>query len=440
MLRVALALLACRLLLAFALIPAWQQPDEPTHVARVVLHRSRIVSPGSPDPGREADILASMARHRWWEHRIAGLRPPDDIPTTFAQVPQRVGGPIETPAGFPVYIRAAGAVLSWIPALPVEQQMMALRVFSAMLGLLTLWLTWRAALECLSPLGSGAVALLVALHPHFVTFSTAASPDPVVVVFGALVWWQATVAVMRGRLIGPLAVMWAAAIAAAATDRVGVPLVAAAMAISVVAFAGRGVRIGWTTGRVLSVVAACALALGASAWALYVFGETYALTRIYRGGWFPVPDVMTWPRFADFNWFLFQSWWYSVGWGRYVPPAWWVAAAGAVTVTALLGVGRLILGNAGNGRLRTLALLAAIGIAIQLAAVYWTYFRLDIGGQGRYLFPFFAPSIILLWVGLESIAPRTPREFVAALAIVTLALLDAFVWIRLVIPVFYASV
>ena len=69
-LPLACALLACQLLIALALIPPWQQPDESTHVARVELQRSRITGlDGSPDPARESEILQSMAYYDWWEHR-----------------------------------------------------------------------------------------------------------------------------------------------------------------------------------------------------------------------------------------------------------------------------------------------------------------------------------------------------------------------------------
>ena len=80
----ALALLACRIFLALALIPPWQQPDEPTHVARVEQQRNRIaLLDGSPDPAREGEILQSMASYDWWEHRGRGWETPTIIPKDF---------------------------------------------------------------------------------------------------------------------------------------------------------------------------------------------------------------------------------------------------------------------------------------------------------------------------------------------------------------------
>ena len=44
---------------------------------------------------------------------------------------------------------------------------MILRAISAVFGMLTLWIAWLGARECLGTLGGATVALLLALHPQF---------------------------------------------------------------------------------------------------------------------------------------------------------------------------------------------------------------------------------------------------------------------------------
>ena len=49
--------------------------------------------------------------------------------------------------------------------------------------------------------------------------------------------------------------------------------------------------------------------------------------------------------------------------------------------------------------------VALIGVGIQMLAVYWTYFRLGNGAQGKSLFPVLVPCLVLLWVGIEAWVP-----------------------------------
>lgn len=439
----ALALLAARLLVALALIPPWQQPDEATHVAHVELQRSRAAGlDAQPDPAREAEILQSMADHQWWEHRRLGLRTPIIVPDRFSDFASGgISAVVEVllVSDPPVFYVVTGRLFNWLPRFTVVQDLYLLRAMSALLGLLTFWVAWLGAWETLGARGGAIVAMLLALHPQFAIVSTAASPDPVPVLLGACIWWQTAVAIRRERFGVPLVVIWAAAIAAAAADRVGVPLVAVALFVSAVAIGKRVTPTrGWAALTVPAIMA-CGLAMGIAIWALDAFGDTYGFNYIFSGGWAPVPGAMTWTRFARFNWAMHQGWWHVLGWGRYVPPGWWTAVATALTVSAGVGLARMALrGRHVDGKTRTLLVIAAIGIAIQLAAVYSTFFRLGTGAQGRYLFPFLVPSLVLLWTGIETWAPHR-REAAAAALVLLFSLLDATAWILVAIPAYYAS-
>ena len=232
--RFALALLAAHLLLALTLIPPWQQPDEPTHVAAVEAQISRMTRRETTDPGREGEILQSMAQYDWWEHRRLGERTPAVLARNFQSQSEAIPGPVGSPApagSLPPYAMAGGRIVSWLPRDTVAEDLYWLRGLSAVAGLLTLWVAWHGARECLGALGGAVVALLVALHPQYAIISTAASPDAFVNLAGAFVWWQAVVTVKRLRLL-PLALMWVAATAATSVDRMGTPLLAFALLAS----------------------------------------------------------------------------------------------------------------------------------------------------------------------------------------------------------------
>ena len=210
----AFALLGCQLLLGLALIPPWQQPDEPTHVARVELRRHRIAHlDDGLDPGREFEILRSMATYSWWQHRRVREEPPPTIPQDFLAARPPVGTSAVVPGRTPLYPWFAGRVLRWLPYLSVVNDLYVLRTISAVLGLLTLWVAWLGARECLGALGGATVAVVLALHPQFAIVSTTATPDAMVNLLGACAWWQIAVAFRRKNVLPCLAATWCATIA-----------------------------------------------------------------------------------------------------------------------------------------------------------------------------------------------------------------------------------
>ena len=363
---------------------------------------------------------------------------PVEIPVTFGF---RVGVPSEGYAAPPAYALVYGWALSWVPPRSVVADLYLLRAASAVLGLLTLWVAWLAARESIGVTGGAIVALLLALHPHFAIVSTAASPDSVAHLFGACVWWQTAAAVNGRRIRRSLVAMWAAAIAAAAADRVGLPLLAVALLVSLVVMTVRAPRGRPQRTRMLAAAAVGGvIVLAATALALYTFGSTYGFDWVFGRGLMPVPGAITWDGFFRFTWLLHQGWWYSIGWGRYTPPDWWMALVTLLSVVAAAGLGRrFIRERTFDDRMRTILSVAVMAIAIQLIAVYGTYFRLGTGGQGRYLFPLLVPSMVLIWTGMEAWTPARHWGHAAAALILLFAILDAAAWILVAIPAYYAS-
>lgn len=430
------------MLLALALIPPWQQPDEPSHVALVELQRNRIaLLDGSPDPAREADVLKSMAEYDWWQHRDRGFPVPATIPERFAGAGLRVAVDVVSISRPPMYFLITGRLFSWMPKLSVVEDLYMLRALSAVFGMLTLWVAWLGARECLGERGGATVAVLLALHPQFAIVSTAATPDAMVNFLGACAWWQTAVAVRRKRFVLAITAAAAAALAAASADRMGLPLVPAVLFASVVVMLLR-IRSGnWKAPFAFAITAILAAAMVALLMlGIDAFGATYALRDKLAGAWAPVPQAMTWDFFSRFTLFLHQSWWLSLGWVRYPPPAWWAGIAMVLTAMAAIGAGRRVfLDPAIDARTRVLLGLAAMSVAVQVAAVYWTYFRLANGAQGKSLFPVLVPCLVLLWVGLEVWIPRSRRVHAAAVLVLLFALLDAAAWTLVAIPAYSAT-
>jgi hypothetical protein len=328
-----------------------------------------------------------------------------------------------------------GRLLSWLPRLPIVEDLYILRAMSAVFAMLTLWVAWLGARECLGTLGGTTVALLLALHPQFAVVSTAAAADALANLFGACVWWQATLAVRRTHILLPLTGVWGAAIAAASVDRMGVPLLAIALAVSIVVIARRRESV---TGPI--AVTSVVLALVAAAWALDAFGDTYHLASVFTHNWLLADEARSWSFVTRFTLFVHQSWWFSLGWVRYAPPSWWTAVAITLTAIAAVGTGRQLLSSgAPDARRRTLIALAVVGVTIQVAAVYWIYLRLGNGAQGKSLFPVLVPCLVLLWSGIETWVPTPRRASAAAALVLLLAALDAAAWGLVAIPAYYDS-
>ena len=433
LLAVTFALLACRLFVALALIPPWQQPDEATHVARVELQRNQIfLLDGSPDAAREGEILQSMARYDWWEHRYRRAEAPTTIPKDFISAGYGVAVPAVSFDRATAYTLFTGRLLSWLPRLTIVEDLYILRALSAIFGMLTLWVAWLGARECLGTLGGATVAALLALHPQFAVVATAAGADALTNLFGACLWWQAAIAVNRNDGLLPLTGVWAAAIAAVSADRMGVPLLAFALAVSIVVIARR------TKSFMRHVVVGAALV--AAGWALGTFGESYNLQSVINQGWLPVAEARSLSFFGRFMLFVHQSWWFSLGWVRYAPPSWWAMIVVTLTAIAAVGTGRqLVSSGAFDAGRRTLIALAVVGVALQISAVYWTYFRLGHGAQGKSLFPVLVPCLVLLWSGIETWVPPRLQVQAAAALVLLLALLDAAVWGLVALPAYSAS-
>jgi len=428
-LAAATVVLVSRMLLSDVIVPPWQQPDEPIHVSAAEVWRSRISDEDAADRGRQAEIIESMIRHGWWRHYQAPL-PPGLPPTRFAAtgvVFQAIGLEPESSSYAPPYYATVGWLLSLAPRAGVERDLYVMRVVSMLFAVGTLWVGFLGSRLALGTAGAATVTSLLAVHPQFAISSTTAAPDAVVNCAGAILWWQTLSALRQASVVRSLAIVWLVAFAAAAIDRLGIALVPIAFAVTVVVVAQRR---RWREAAAVSVVAV--VAIGAAIATVPAIRDPLRISL----GEALVPsapgDALEFT--VRFVRFLFTSWWYSLGWGQYFAPQWWVACAAAITAIAALGVARhSFTCSAATRRILT---LAAMNIACFLVALGWVFLRVRVGAQGRYLFPVIIPTLSLMAVGTTAWLPERLRRVGSASLVAAVAVLDLCAWILVALPAY----
>jgi hypothetical protein len=133
---------------------------------------------GLEDPGREAEIIESMADSNWWHHYKGKIAPAPPLPTRFSLLSPDVAATIgvdSTSSAFPrPYYLLVGGGLSLLRRLPVLTDMYVMRVLSAILAVLTLWTAWLGARLVFGEALAMTIVAVLAVHPQFVIASTAA--------------------------------------------------------------------------------------------------------------------------------------------------------------------------------------------------------------------------------------------------------------------------
>jgi hypothetical protein len=360
-----------------------------------------------------------MKTYGWWNHY--GVPAPEPLPTRFwdgGGAAATLGIDPTSPDYPRSYYTTVAALLSLVRPTSVVHDLYVMRALSAFFGMLTLWVAWRGACESLGERGGPTVGALLALHPQFAVASTTASPDALVNLFGAVVWWQIALGLRRGRIGPALVGMWAAAVLAAAVDRMGTPLLVASLIATVLVLWRRPPPMRWMMTGVVVVAA-----LTTSFWLLTALPRV--LPDALATSIVPLQEARDWDYLSRFSSGFIVSWWSSLGWVRYSPPSWWTPVAVALTVIVAAGVVRLLFTREGRN---AVVVMAVAMVIVQTAAVYWAYYRLGQGGQGRYLFPCLIPTLVLLWLGIKVWVPERHWRVTAVGLFALFALLNVVMW------------
>jgi hypothetical protein len=420
------ALFVCRLALAATIIPPWQNPDEPAHLERVREIGWQVS--GRPVPvNANRDVVESMLRFDWWRHY--GWPVPDPLPRAAADVTTAVvGGPA-------AYYFVTGWGLAQLGITGALPQLYVLRSVSAVCGILTLWCAWRGSRHLLPTRDALLVPAVLGLHPQFAIVSTTVSPDGVINLLGALVWWQGLRLIAAPTAVGTLVACWSAGALAPFIRRSGLSVLAMAAVVWICSMSSAFAQ-GWRHASLhLRAAAATAVLVGGTI--LMVRAEVtrvldWTLPMFDRG----FQGQQGWEFFTTFSTMLFDNSWLMVGWARYFAPPLWVLAARLIALAALIGL--LIAWWRRHLPVRQpLGVVMTVGLAVlQLVAVYAWFLRLHIGPQGRFLFPAAVPFAVLFCIGWLALWPERRRAIGAVILITLVALLDFIAWTSVVIPAY----
>ena len=429
------AVLAClttilifRLMLAIALVPPWQHPDEPAHLARASIYalQTELDLSKRQDQGIERALLASMNEYRWWQSygRDAPVPPPEDF--SHPEVGEHVMRQTDASA---LYYLPAGLYLRSLDIRDLVDQQYALRWLSLVLAVPTLWCAWAGSRRFFGDHVAAGSTALVALHPQFALLSTAVNPEALVNLCGAVIWWQGARFVCGERRTAGMAMLGIATCVGVFAKRVGGPLVlVTGMMLLVGMVRSRRVSAGASlkTLRLAALGILCVLVL------FSLTPEAFSRLWDYWAELLLVPaDVR--PREPDAAFFarwvtgLFQSAWLYAGWLRYPAPiAWYVAVLG-LSLASLGGLLPAFFRRLGADS-RAGLVVAAGWLLIQAIAIYVGFFRNGLTAQGHYFFSGIGPWAALFWLGAVGWWPERMWPMVGLLLVLLLALLDVTGW------------
>jgi hypothetical protein len=427
-LAVATVVFLARALLSTLIVPPWQQPDEPIHVAVAEVWRSRISGDDTQDRGRQAEIIDSKIRNGWWRHYQQPL-PPGPQPTRFVStgaVFPTIGLDPEDWIYQPPYYATVGWLLSVAPRAPVERDLYVMRIVSILFAIGTLWVAFLGSRLALDGLGAATGTTLLAVHPQVAIVSTTAGPDAVVNFAGAILWWQTMSALRGAHYVRSLSILWLAALAAAMVDRVGIALIPIAFIVTVV--------VSFQRLRFRVAIVVLALAVLAIAVVIVTIPAIHRLLKItLAGALVPWSFASALEYTGRFGTFLFTSWWYSLGWARYFAPHSWVIGTTVIAAVASVGIWRSF---TRSGATRIVIVVAAVNLLCLLLAIAWVFLRVRVGAQGRYLFPTIVPTLTLMWLGTAAWVPPRLRPAVSTALVSAFAVLDLVAWTVVAVPAY----
>jgi 4-amino-4-deoxy-L-arabinose transferase-like glycosyltransferase len=421
------AILACYLVLGALYAwetPRWQTPDEPAHFNYI-----QYVAQENHLPVLEPGDYP----HQYLEE-IKAARFPPDMP--IAPLRYESHQP-------PLYYVLAAILYRATAGLSFDLRLLALRLFSVLLGAAALWVTYRVLHESFPEPGfvSVAATALVATVPMHLAMTAAINNDALAELLLALLLWQAVRAIQKGLTRGRTLAM-GVLLGLALLTKTTIYLVAGGTVLLTALLsqpsAGRSAL--RAKAGALAVVLALALLL-----ALPFFVRN---ARIYGGldilGWqrhdsivagqLRTVDLIAQTGFASFARRLvlttFRSFWAQFGWmGVLVDERIYLALA---LLTALLTAGLAIFLVRLWRRRQSTALTAVqgrilllFGAAIVLTVLTYLGYNIEfVQHQGRYLFPALIPLALASALGLqELLRPRVARALAAGLLLLSLVLL-----------------
>lgn len=420
------------------LVPPWQHYDEPGHF----LYAAYIVRGGISAPDNLAiarEVADSMYRHAFW--------PPGVLPDLLS--PRPPGLPTDQRHHPPLYYIVMASVIGPLRYLPVETQLYAGRIVSALLMTLTVLAIWRTAQTIIpdEPQMALVLAAMAALIPAFVDLMSAFNSDVLMNFAAAAAFLGMAILLRDGWRPTGLALALLGATVAILTKRTALPIVAPL-----------GLALLWVAYRRPIRWWVYALAASAGAGIVAVSSFTITAEGLQTRPWLAAierdylriplaPWLMSWNEWERaWPWYqrtlevAHSHFWVRLAWGHI--PVWppvgdWLFAG--LSLAAVIGLFRGTLTSFATLPLwqqRWLWLcLLAVGVA--WFALFGRLHPLPPEGRpyiprGRYLYWAMVPTIWLAALGWQHLWPEWWRPYTPYILLVLLAIFDVAALIALV--------
>lgn len=448
-----LALAMVRGIVYASMVPPWQAPDEPKHFEYVALlqQKGRLVAHEDASLSLQREIISSMKAYDFW--RFGHANSPEEASNSFADIWKDSPTQLDRP---PLYYLAASPFYHLAANGTTEDQLYAVRLFSVLLGVLTVFMTFLAVRtvfprDAFMPIAAAAFVAFLPMHT-FIT-STANSDNLANLITATLAYAiakifkeGATLKRAAGVLVLLLAGFWTKR-----TTLFVLPLMALAVPIYIGRRPRRSFWLPVAGGGLALAAAATALALserlqGGLQWIVdrYLFNVSMAsnlapfLKHEYTlGGLLGL--------YSGFSRRVLDSFWAQFGWMNVRLDAQWYDMLAVVALLSLAGLlyygARLI---ARRERLepwqaRTMVLyllwvLLVVGVAFAQSTVYFSPSAFP---QGRYLFPALVPIAIYFILGLKSLVPQRLQPALMSTIVAGIFLFDSLSLVAYILPFYY---
>ena len=445
------------------IIPLGQGPDEPAHIAHILLYarqaHAQIVGLHDPsiDPRplwspmfwpatfyEKPDILENIFKvlqaSRFWE--LVEAPPPypaaarDMARSNLIQhiAPRRYTTPL--------YFYAASLPLRWLKIDTIFAQWWFLRMLSVGLALGIIGLTYATAKlfwpeETWPPL---AAAAFLAFLPQFSFLSSAVSPDNLVAFLSSATLYAACrvgSVVKRGKEVW---VPVATGLICAAVKEQGIPVLLFSLLVLPLLLRWRHQNHGRLNNKSVFVLFGIASVFVIT---LYFLGEPRAFERAMTllrervsnmASLFFVSPLV----YVRFFLIAFVSFWFSYGWAVYKMPLGWYVIFAAISLLAAIGVARaVVVGRKLNSPETRYTGLAIAMFVICFFSVILVLGPGDDGVQARHFIAAFPAIAILVTMGLSEMTSEAYREVSLRGFTIFMLFVNAITVTKYLIPLFY---
>ncbi|HAL61304.1 MAG TPA: hypothetical protein DCP08_02730 [Chloroflexi bacterium] len=468
--RVGLALLGVALsvgLLWAFVVPPWQAPDEWRHFeyVKLILEEGRLVSSRDISPEIMREIIDSMVRHNYWQFGYAYYPyDPSNPPQSFEEiVPDWIAHSLYHP---PAYYAAAALFISPLSRSGVDQQLLAARVFSVLLGALSVAIAYGTARaifpqeEALSRLAP----LIVALLPMHAFINASVNSDALAELMVSLLIFQWVVILRRG--LSPLLAIGVvfATVVGFLTKRITVmslPISAVGLLLWLTGKPWRSLSTGKLAavgmGLILGMAGMAALLTWRDEICGFMPGACQFVLRYPRylvipediGTFILNPGYYTAEAFRTYFFWaqtLFESFWARFGWMNVRPDPYLYWLLGGFTLASGFGLIHFLVRHALRGDLeasqwRSIIFLL-LTFPLALVVIFFGHLRsvelYPIGPpQGRFLLPVVVPIALMLAMAAQGLWPKVGDRRLTLGYGVGFLFLNLFCLARYILPFYY---